>query len=355
MKVLHLLSSNRKSGAENVVMQIINFFKDDVEMIYASPDGPIREDVEMQGYRFKPTPPLVFRKAREIRKVIFDCQPDIIHAHDVRASIFACLLSKNIPIISHLHCNFLSMRKLGLKSLGYYLCLPRISHAFVVTDSVLNDSYFSAALKRKCTVLHNVIARQSIESLLEKDVNTYSFDVAFLGRLCHQKDPCRWIRIIGLLKERIPNLKAAVIGDGVLRDEVEGLAAKLGLGENITFFGYVSNPYKIIAGTRVALFCSKFEGYPIAALEEMLLGVPIISTPTDGMVKLITNGINGFLEETDEGLANRLYQVLNNQQLLTDLSRGAIKIACSINDRQNYKKTIMETYNRSLELRNNHE
>lgn len=46
MKVLHLLKSNKYFGAENVVLTIMDACSDDIEMVYASPDGPIRQVVE---------------------------------------------------------------------------------------------------------------------------------------------------------------------------------------------------------------------------------------------------------------------------------------------------------------------
>ena len=49
MRVLHLLKSTKYSGAENVVLTIMSLFPE-AEMIYASPDGPIRKVVEDRGY-----------------------------------------------------------------------------------------------------------------------------------------------------------------------------------------------------------------------------------------------------------------------------------------------------------------
>ena len=56
MKVLHLLQSNRFSGAENVVCQIIDMFRTDkdIEMVYCSPDGPIKETLTERKIRFVP-------------------------------------------------------------------------------------------------------------------------------------------------------------------------------------------------------------------------------------------------------------------------------------------------------------
>ena len=69
MKILHLLQSDRFSGAENVVCQIFGMLRDapDIEMVYCSSDGQIREALAERGMRFIPLP--TFRVG-EIRKVL---------------------------------------------------------------------------------------------------------------------------------------------------------------------------------------------------------------------------------------------------------------------------------------------
>ena len=59
MKVLHLLSSNKYSGAENVVCQIIKMFGNDAEMVYCSPDGDIRKTLNDKNIKFIPLKELV--------------------------------------------------------------------------------------------------------------------------------------------------------------------------------------------------------------------------------------------------------------------------------------------------------
>ena len=90
MKILHVLYSNRFSGAENVVCQIIGMMKKvpGVEMIYCSPDGQIREALSERGIAFEPIADL---NKSELRRVIAKVKPDVVHAHDMRASFVAAL------------------------------------------------------------------------------------------------------------------------------------------------------------------------------------------------------------------------------------------------------------------------
>ena len=107
MKVLHLLKSNRFSGAENIALMIMDVCSD-VEMIYASPDGPIRQVVENRNHIFYA---LAEPTISEVKKAIHELNPDMIHAHDFSMSSIAAWASDGIPVISHLHNNPLWLKR----------------------------------------------------------------------------------------------------------------------------------------------------------------------------------------------------------------------------------------------------
>ena len=90
MKILHVLNSNRFSGAENVVCQIVEMFRSDtdVEMVYCSPDGQIREALAERDVEFAPIKEMT---VQEIKRVVREQQPDVIHSHDMRAGFISAL------------------------------------------------------------------------------------------------------------------------------------------------------------------------------------------------------------------------------------------------------------------------
>ena len=102
MKILHLLKSDKFSGAENVVCQIISMFdlNKDVEFVYCSRDGLIKEALLERNIRFNLMKSF---SISEIKRVIKEEKPDIIHAHDMAASFYGAICCGNIPLISHIH------------------------------------------------------------------------------------------------------------------------------------------------------------------------------------------------------------------------------------------------------------
>ena len=146
IKVLHMLCSSRFSGAENVACQIIKMFKDnqDYEFAYASPDGQIKEALAERGIRFLPMRQCSFL---EYRRVIKDFNPDIIHAHDMKATVLAAACCGTIPLISHVHNNNFDSRKLSLKTILYRLTCKKVVHAFWVSMSSYYGYYYHDKFK----------------------------------------------------------------------------------------------------------------------------------------------------------------------------------------------------------------
>ena len=82
----------------------------------------------------------------------------------------------------------------------------------------------------------------------------------------------------------------------------------------------------------------------MVALEAIALGVPIVSTPTDGLKVLIRNGENGFLSDNNEEFADILINVLQDDELRSKLSQGQLARSKEVNNIDNYKATLKKVY-----------
>ena len=82
----------------------------------------------------------------------------------------------------------------------------------------------------------------------------------------------------------------------------------------------------------------------MCALEAMALGVPIVSTPTDGLCNLIEDGKNGYLSDNDDVLAEKVAYIIDNENIYQELSGNTINKARKINDITSYKAVLKEYY-----------
>ncbi len=343
MKVLHLLQSGRFSGAENVVCQIIGMMKDepDMEMVYCSSDGQIREALDERDIRFAP---LSNFSINEIKQVIEKEKPDIIHAHDMRASLYAAIACGNIPLVSHIHNNAFDSRGISVKSIAYIFAAWKAKSIFWVSQSAFDGYAFHKLFKKKSSVLYNIIDIDALYEKMSLDEKEYDYDVIYLGRLTFPKNPQRLMNVFRLVKERKPDIKIGVIGTGDMQDETIGLAQEYDLLDNVEFLGFQSNPLKMLYDSKVMVMTSRWEGTPMCVLEAMALGVPIVSTPVDGLKDLIKNGENGYLSDDDEVLADKICEIVNSREIHDAMGKLSKEISAETQNKQIYKEKIMSQY-----------
>lgn len=343
MRIIHLLQSPRFSGAENVVCQIIGMFKNDseYEMMYCSRDGQIREALVERDIPFIPIDDIC---ADEVKRVIKEYKPDVIHAHDMRASFVAAKASHGTPIISHIHNNSFDSRGLSLKSLAYLYAAFKSRHIFWVSDSSFNGYAFHRLLSIKSEILYNIINIEALYKKMKFDTKNYDYDIVYLGRLSQPKNPARLLKVLRKVVDRKQDTRIAIVGTGELERSVHEEAGRLGLNHNIDFLGFVNNPYKILHDAKLMLMTSLWEGTPMCVLEAMSLGVPVVSTPTDGVKVVVESGETGYLSDNDNELADFCCRLLSDSRLRATQSENAKNRARSLMNMDDYKKKISQAY-----------
>ena len=342
INIIHLLSSNTFSGAENVVCQIIRMFKGEkYKMIYCSPEGTIRKKLENEKIQYLGLNKMNYKS---VKKIISEFKPDIIHAHDIKASIIASMFSKECCIISHIHGNHDKMKKISLKSILYCLFSNKFKRIFWVSKSAMNEYFFAKRVTKKSKLLVNVIDKKQINSKLEKDDNIYNYDIIYLGRLSFEKDP---LRVYNIMKNVVLNnnkIKGVFVGDGYLKKELEENIIQDRMNKNIFLKGNMENPMKILKSSKVVIMASRYEGTPMCALEAMSLGIPIVATPTDGLVNIVNNEYNGFLSSKNEELVLKIEQIIYDDEYRRKLSMNCINKFKEINNLEEYKKVLEKEY-----------
>ncbi len=344
--VLHILPSNSFSGAENVVCQIIKMFSgSDYKMYYCSPDGRIRDALEENNIDFLP---LREFSVKELKRVISETKPDIIHAHDMRAGFYVSLACGKIPFVSHVHNNNFDSRGLSLKSLLFYHAAKKAKHIFWVSESSFEGYKFHDRFKDKSSILYNVIDKAALIKKMETDTGEYDFDIAYVGRLTEPKDPIRLMNVFAEIIKMAPDVKIAVAGTGDMAEQTKSFAKQLSITDNVKFLGFMSNPYKLLYSSKLMIMTSRWEGTPMCALEAMALGVPIVSTPTDGLCELVNDGKTGFLSSDDAVLAEKCTDIIKNAGLRQTLSENTLKKADELLLIPAYKAALDEVYRQCM-------
>jgi glycosyltransferase involved in cell wall biosynthesis len=121
--------------------------------------------------------------------------------------------------------------------------------------------------------------------------------LAFVGRLDRQKDPLLLLEALLPLMAADASLRLLMVGDGMLRAQVEAAVAAAGAEGRIVLTG-ACHGEEIATMLRAAdlfVMSSAYEGMPIAVLEALASGLPVVSTPVGEVPSLLRNGANGWL------------------------------------------------------------
>jgi glycosyltransferase involved in cell wall biosynthesis len=151
-------------------------------------------------------------------------------------------------------------------------------------------------------------------ALLPGDVPREAPVLVFVGRLDRQKNPLLLLEAFELALRSRPDLHLALVGDGVLRPQVEAHLRGRGLERRVSLFG-VQSPSRIcevLQASDLFVLSSAYEGMPIAVLEALACGLPVVSTRVGEIATVVRDGINGFVcrEQTAADLASAIASAL---------------------------------------------
>ena len=340
MKIMHVLSSNRYSGAENVVTFIIKHLKNDYDFIYCSEKGQIEKILNEEEIPYNLVDKASFRN---IKYLIKKENPDIIHAHDVKATLICALLKEKRKLISTIHVNNSNMAKFNLKTLLLLVCSTRVDHFFWVSNSCFENYKFKKFIINKSEILNNILSYDEVNYKASLDSEKYDYDVVYIGRLDYQKDPERLMEILKSISVRNDCYKIAIVGVGEYSNYVLDYIDKYKL-KNIVYLGYKNNPLKILKDSKVMIMTSRFEGTPMVALEALALGIPIVSTPVDGMKDLIINNYNGYITDDNSLIISHITEIIENRSMQNYLSANAVKVFMKKCNVEEYLKKIRKEY-----------
>jgi glycosyltransferase involved in cell wall biosynthesis len=172
--------------------------------------------------------------------------------------------------------------------------------------------------------------------------------VCTVARLTPQKGLFDLVEAAAEVVPRIPNVRFVLAGDGELRDPLEARVAALGLTEQLRFAG--SRPLATLArwlgAADLFLLSSHYEGMPLAMIEAMAAGCPVVATAVGGIPDVIADSNGGRVVPAKDphALAGAIIEILADPEKRRTMAAAARQRVMSAFDvRICYQKTV-ETY-----------
>lgn len=226
-----------------------------------------------------------------------------------------------IPLIVHFHGYDASVEEVIQKYKEGYERMFEIAKAIVVVSSEMKKKVISLGANENKVFLFRYAPASNFNNIYP---NYKSNQIIAVGRFVEKKAPYLTIMAFKKAHEIYPDLKLKFIGEGELLQVCKDISQSLGI-KNLEYAGVMSpegivlemsNSFCFIQHSKTAISGDK-EGTPVALLEAMASGLPIVSTYHAGIPDVIQNNENGFLvEEGDvEGMAKAIVKLYEDRKL----------------------------------------
>jgi len=267
---------------------------------------------------------------RKIKEIIKKEKPDIVHTHAAKAGFLGRLaaIEEKVPVVVHtfhghvfhsyfgkLKTNmFIRMEKFFAKSTNKIIAISKLQKEEIRKYLNLSDE--------KITVLPIGIDIDKFS--VNKIEKRYSFRkkynlsdddivIGIVGRLVPIKNHSMFIKSFLMLKKYLSSdrkIKAFIIGDGELKNELLQLCKELGLkvwqkgqklnDADIYFTSWIKDTTFIYNGLDIVALTSLNEGTPITLIEAQACGKPVVATNVGGVADTLIDKVTGFLSSSND-------------------------------------------------------
>lgn len=351
LKIIHIIPSLNKGGAERLVLDICNELskrKDiQIKLITFRSNNAysfLSETLEWEVIPSRVIPSISGKTTVEVgqlQKTIEAFQPDVIHSNLFETEMV--LSQINYPkakYVVHFHDNMVQFENFSFDSLTSKKKLTSFYEKRIVLKTYRNrTTEFIAISKNNFEYIQRVVSKAFKTTLLPNAVDLKRFHMAkpnhevfqlvTIGSLVSSKGHKLAIDTINELSQRKISVHLHILGEGLERGILETYISDLKLNSFITLHGNLDYPEQILQKAHVYIHTSYKEAFGLTLIEAMACNLPVVCTDGGGNRDLINEGINGFLvkERNPQELADRIEFLCSNPEIKTQMGENARKFA----------------------------
>ena len=183
----------------------------------------------------------------------------------------------------------------------------------------------------------HVISSKIDSRRFSPSIEDRDYDLILTAQLIKRKRVDLFLRIVAALMPLHSRIRAAVVGDGPVRADLQRLAASLGLDDRVDFLGFHEDTEHYYRRAQIFVLTSAAEGLSLAMLEAMACGLPVVAPAVGDLADVIRNGETGYLIDADDQTAfvAAIHHLLDNdatRRRLGDNARSTILRGYTVED-----------------------
>jgi glycosyltransferase involved in cell wall biosynthesis len=363
---MHIIKGLGRGGAENLIPSLVRnsggHFEYSVGYFLPWKDALVREleghGVRVHRFSASNVPAILGRVpavARSLRRETID----LVHCHLPVASVVSRLAGRmaGVPVVGTEHN--LQERYHPIARAANVATWRLQAAVIAVSNRVAASIERHMPGSVQMAVVHNGIEVPSIDRVIRLRMRARArvgvpADSPVVGTVAvfrPQKRLDRWIDTAALVAESHPEARFLVVGDGPERAEVERRVADRGLHDALTLVGLVEDVWPLLAAMDVFFQSSDFEGLPLAVLEAMAAGLPVVATDAGGVTEAVVQGKTGFVSvtRTSLDLARQLGRILDDPALGRQLGLAGRAVVSENFSADRMAREIESIYQRVLD------
>ena len=245
----------------------------------------------------------------------------LVHAHKYKDTILAAPAAKlcGIPyVVRTVHGLREPFKGMQAFKMNVYETIERAVHrhcvdAIIGVSSQIESTYRMEGAVSRVTCIRNGIdlEKKPIQTdrwLTRKElgIDVATCLIGTVGRLTPVKGLSYLLQSVSILLRQRANVRLLIVGDGVIRKDLETQARDLGISENVVFLGHREDTFELMQAMDIFVLPSLSEGIPMALLEAMAASRAVVASRVGGIPEIVEDGVEGILVEPMD--VNRLVE-----------------------------------------------
>lgn len=341
LRVMHVIYRFQEGGAERVVLNIAAGLRGSTiessicSTVPASPMKTLLEpDIALFECRRRPgnDPFFVWQLYQLLRRQ----RPHILQTHSWGTLCEGLIAGRmaRVPIIIHLEHGTLQTKKYQVRI--QHWAWPQADRLLAVCSRLADRMADTMIVPRPgIRIIRNGVdlgrfqGQRRNEARLRLGLPRDTLVVGTAGRLADVKDHGTLLEALRLLAtDRVPFL-GVIAGDGPLKSALESRILTLGLQDRVRLLGHRPDVETVLAALDIFVLSSQSEGLPMAILEAMASGLPVISTRVGGVDEVVEEGRTGLLVEprSPEALAKAIGCLAGDRERRSQMGAAGCALA----------------------------
>ena len=170
--------------------------------------------------------------------------------------------------------------------------------------------------------------------------STILFDLLYAGRVDPEKNITLFVRIVNEVRKLWPEIRVCIVGGGSESMKIARLIHSYGLDSTISMAGLQKDVARYYKVSKIFCLTSSYEGLPVAGLEAMYYGLPVVTTNYNGAEELVQDGKMGYVCPDEQRYINCIIELLTKEDLRVQIGIQAQEYVRAHHGEENLRKMM---------------